>query len=200
VSIADWEQKVWGRTRLVYADAHLAVNELVVLPNAWCSEHRHRAKFNTFEVASGVLTVRVFVDGGHVDELLTPHKPGFAVFPTYWHQFRTGEEATHVYEVYRAGPGQVLDLEDIERRTQGSRLGAPESAPLTESRVVSMLEGGPVVERFHVSVHDMPSPLFSRETLSETPLQQPTRPTEVNLAEPQRKSEINAVKSPQEIQ
>ena len=115
----DWEEKVWGKTKLVTIQNNFEVHELEVTAGGYCSRHRHR-KWNRFHIFSGKLVVELFADSPRwpsskpiIDRILGPGD-FFEVAPDTWHRFRA-EQDTHCIELYWIG----VDPQDIERADVG---------------------------------------------------------------------------------
>lgn len=109
--------KVWGRTDLLLREPSIEVHRLRVKPNANCSQHLHRYKYNAFLVISG----KLFIDVWQADyELVdtTELGPGdfMTVPPNLEHQFRTTQRGALAIEIYYLPSLSA----DIVRKTVGS--------------------------------------------------------------------------------
>ncbi|OGD22327.1 MAG: hypothetical protein A2Y70_03040 [Candidatus Aminicenantes bacterium RBG_13_64_14] len=110
------EGKVWGETTDVIETPFFSIHYLSVEAGGFCSEHRHEAKKNIFFVLAGRLRIRIWREGGLVDEIDLLAGQDTEIPPGVYHQFRAIEPtlAIEIYEV-ELRPG------DIERRTRGGR-------------------------------------------------------------------------------
>lgn len=109
--------KIWGSTRLIFANAVLELHEIQINAGGKCSEHAHTHKWNGFLVTSGELTIRTWKnDYDLVDE--TVLRPGefHAVKPGEFHQFEAKQPCEALELYWAAG----LDPSDIIRRSKGS--------------------------------------------------------------------------------
>lgn len=52
--------KVWGSTELIVQRPDFEVHRIVIIPNGFCSVHRHVDKVNMFAVESGELSIEVW--------------------------------------------------------------------------------------------------------------------------------------------
>jgi mannose-6-phosphate isomerase-like protein (cupin superfamily) len=109
--------KVWGETEVMLANSLIEVHRLSVVPNAFCSLHRHATRWNVFYVVKGRLLVEVRPRGYDLLDT-TDLGPGqmMLVAPGLWHRFRTEAEGADCLEVYYP---DVLGHEDIERQGCG---------------------------------------------------------------------------------
>lgn len=123
-----WETKVWGEVAHVFVTKSVAVSYLRVVRDAYCSMHRHLFRANQFTVISGGITV--FRCGRLDDPSDLPYESielkagqSYTVPSGVWHYFLANQDG-HVLEVYWADrdPYDVVDLNDIDRRTLGGRL------------------------------------------------------------------------------
>jgi mannose-6-phosphate isomerase-like protein (cupin superfamily) len=105
--------KIWGETEEIFSSRNVCVNHLNILSGGYCSEHRHRAKFNLFFVLHGKLRISILVNDKWDHTIIGPGQKT-EVAPGYFHKFQalTDVECLEIYEAY-------LDREDIERRTIG---------------------------------------------------------------------------------
>ena len=112
--------KVWGSTALLLATPTVEIHALRVLPNAFCSLHRHLHRWNAFVGTMGRLFVEVHqADYDLVD--VTEVTPGvlMTVKPGLLHRFRTESEGAECLEVYYPS---ALGHADIERKGVGGRI------------------------------------------------------------------------------
>lgn len=119
-----WEQKVWGRTRVIALNSQRAVHELVLEnPGSFCSIHHHEKRHNFFLVLSG--EVRVVVRKGKTElPFLLSQGQSLFVAAGEVHQFRVVGHA-HLLEVYLPLAGFTVDEEDIIRQHSGNLTGEP---------------------------------------------------------------------------
>jgi mannose-6-phosphate isomerase-like protein (cupin superfamily) len=103
--------KVWGTTQLVFAFNSTEAHYIQCVAGGYCSRHKHEHKWNRFLVLSGALTVRIFRDGGGVDETELTAGQTTDVPPGVEHQFEADEPTTAV-EFYWV-PLEPLDIERI---------------------------------------------------------------------------------------
>jgi quercetin dioxygenase-like cupin family protein len=110
----DWQDKIWGRTRLITKNAACELHEIEARQGGYCSIHQHRTKFNGFHVQSGRLLIRTWDSAG--DESVSVLGAGeyLAVQPGLKHQFEALTDC-RALELYWA----EYSPEDIERDTVG---------------------------------------------------------------------------------
>lgn len=108
------EGKAWGYTTEFFRNAMVSAHHLEINKDGFCSEHRHKHKYNQFYVISGRLEVTIWRSPQKKDVTIVEAGQATAVAPGDYHMFR-GLEDTQAIEVY-----QVLLIEpDIERRVEG---------------------------------------------------------------------------------
>lgn len=113
--------KIWGETTLLLSEPGIIeMHALVILPNAYCSVHSHRHKWNAFLVTEGVLHVHVVQQAYALTDVTTLRSGELmTVPPGVDHFFKTGSEGARCVEVYYP-PG--LQPGDIIRRDVGGKL------------------------------------------------------------------------------
>ena len=112
--------KKWGYTTEIFRNAFTSAHHLEVRKGGFCSEHRHKHKYNSFYIIMGVLEITIWQqdeDGnetGIKDITLLASGQSSEVPTGLWHQFRaiTKCDAIEMYQV-------LLEGEDIDRRTEG---------------------------------------------------------------------------------
>ena len=120
--MAEIQGKVWGRTKRIFSATFFEMHELHILPNSFCSTHKHCFKHNAFLVISGECWIEVrkndyaLVDPTHL-------RPGdiTSVSPNEYHWFRTGKKPCVLYEIYYCEPGGAVLAKDIIRENVGGR-------------------------------------------------------------------------------
>lgn len=112
--------KVWGETTTFISTPVFEMHRIMVLPNAKCSLHMHRAKANVFIVLSGILYIDVHKNDYELVDV-TELRDGdvHTVKPGEYHQFRTGDVGAQALEVYF--PASLS--EDIVRKDVGGLVG-----------------------------------------------------------------------------
>ena len=119
--------KVWGETRALLVTPMLEVHDLLIVPHAYCSLHRHRARCNAFVVTRGRLWIDVRQDDYALTDATELGVGELAVVPPgLWHRFRSGEEGAACLELYYP---PALAGADIERRDVGGQGKAPTWLP-----------------------------------------------------------------------
>lgn len=105
--------KAWGYTTDFFRNAIVSAHHLEIKKDGFCSEHRHKHKYNLFYVLSGVLELTIW-HGKEKDVTIVTAGQVTAIPPGFWHQFKgiTPVECIEIYQVLLTG-------EDIERRTEG---------------------------------------------------------------------------------
>lgn len=108
--------KVWGTTELLLRTPFIEVHRLTIKPNARCSLHLHRAKWNAFFVQSGALKIEVHKAAYQLVDT-TELKAGefTTVPPNEEHRFMTGARGALAIEIYY--PPELA--EDIIRKDVG---------------------------------------------------------------------------------
>jgi len=113
--------KVWGSTELLIATPLIEVHLLTIRPNARCSLHCHRSKWNAFFVQSGLLKIEVHKnDYALVDVTELGPSEFTTVAPGEFHRFLTGDDPVTAIEIYY--PAALA--EDIVRKDVGALLHA----------------------------------------------------------------------------
>lgn len=113
--------KIWGRTRQVFANPNCEVHHASIDPNTWCSRHFHAWKWNMFYVISGELLVHYYNNEFATIPLRTETvRAGeqLRVAPRQWHKFEAVGSPVELIEVYWAE--EVL-AGDIVRADVGGR-------------------------------------------------------------------------------
>jgi mannose-6-phosphate isomerase-like protein (cupin superfamily) len=118
-----WEEKCWGRTRIIqHTDAALVYELELGLVGAFCSKHYHRYRANEFRVLKGCVRVVwesitlgdcpcvFFADLYTGSVLLIPAK--------IKHQFQVISPASRLMEIYTSDGGDV-EIDDIYRDYEG---------------------------------------------------------------------------------
>lgn len=116
----DTQHGTWGlRTRLWETPYELHTI-LYLKPNKRCSWHKHANAFNMFYVISGELTVKTDIGPTNQRNYTTiTQGQSFTVKPGIFHEFRTGEAETTIYEVAYV----KYDSGDIHREQLGGDIG-----------------------------------------------------------------------------
>ena len=106
--------KKWGYTTEFFRNALFSAHHLEINLGGYCSEHRHKHKYNSFYVISGELELTIWRDKKMKDVTVVTAGQTTAVSPGFWHKFRalTPVECIEVYQVLLVEP-------DIERRIEG---------------------------------------------------------------------------------
>jgi len=105
--------KAWGYTTDFFRNAIVSAYHLEIKKGGFCSEHRHKHKYNLFYVISGVLELTIW-HGKEKDITVVNAGQVTAIPPGFWHKFKgiTPVECIEIYQVLLTG-------EDIDRRTEG---------------------------------------------------------------------------------
>lgn len=113
--------KVWGTTQKLLDTPCVEVHLLIIVPNARCSLHAHRYKWNAFLVWSGQLEIHVEREAYKLTDVTVLGPGDFTtVAPNEFHRFVTGPQGAHGIELYYP---QWLS-EDIIRKDVGGLLQA----------------------------------------------------------------------------
>lgn len=111
--------KIWGETQVLLSTPAIEVHQLRIIPNAWCSLHRHQSRWNAFYVTAGQLLVHVRAKGYDLDDTTVLRAGEFTTVPPgLWHKFETQGEGAECIEVYYPA---AMGIEDIERQGAGGR-------------------------------------------------------------------------------
>jgi len=105
--------KNWGYTTEFFRNALFSAHHLEIEEGGYCSEHRHKHKYNSFYVVSGVLEITIW-HGKMPDVTIVEAGQSTAISPGFYHKFKaiTKCQAIEIYQVLLIEP-------DIERRTVG---------------------------------------------------------------------------------
>ncbi len=108
--------KVWGETELLLKTPLIEIHRLHVMPNSFCSTHKHNYKVNAFYCILGSLTIVTEKnDYALIDETMISGGEFTTVKPGEFHHFRTGDAYCEALEIYYP---ESLG-EDIVRKTVG---------------------------------------------------------------------------------
>ena len=115
--------KNWGYTTGFFRNAVVSAYHLEIRKGGYCSEHKHRHKYNLFYVLSGKLKIKIWREAeGYpsmpniVDVTILERGQISAVPPGFYHKFEALED-TECIEVYQV----LLTEPDIERRKPGGK-------------------------------------------------------------------------------
>lgn len=109
--------KVWGITEPLVESPLFSMHRLTILPNARCSKHSHKYKWNGFYVESGTLIIEVEkADYPLTDKTVLGPREFCQVRPGEVHWFRTEDGPVEAVEMYYLEPLS----EDIVRKDCGS--------------------------------------------------------------------------------
>lgn len=109
-------KKIWGDTSCIVKHPTFSVHHIKVMPETWCSVHKHTHRVNSFYVLRGRLTVRSWIHETPHDVVLNAGE-SLDVPPGMFHQFRS-DIGAEVLEVYFP---ILPDDDDITRITEGGR-------------------------------------------------------------------------------
>ena len=106
--------KNWGYTTDFFRNAMVSAYHLEIRNGGYCSEHRHKHKYNLFYVISGHLELTIWRDKEKKDVTVITAGQTTAISPGFWHKFLalTPVQCIEVYQVLLIEP-------DIDRRTEG---------------------------------------------------------------------------------
>lgn len=108
--------KIWGQTEPVLKTPILEIHKLTILPNSYCSLHKHEFKWNCFIVISGQLVIEVKKNNYDLTDKTTINAgETTTVRPGEFHRFKTTEQGCTVFEIYYLEPLS----EDIVRADVG---------------------------------------------------------------------------------
>lgn len=112
-------EKEWGKSQRVSRLNGVDTYHIAVMPDGYCSIHRHIAKNNLFYLLTGQLRIFSGNMNGYlfVAEMVVDLLPGeqYIVPAGMWHYFRAGSSPTDALEVYWA---ETSD-DDIVRLSPG---------------------------------------------------------------------------------
>ena len=106
--------KNWGYTTEFFRNAMVSAHHLEINEGGYCSEHRHKHKYNQFYILSGILELTIWHDDKVPDVTVIEGGQSTAIPPGFYHKFKAliKCEAIEIYQVLLIEP-------DIERRTKG---------------------------------------------------------------------------------
>lgn len=121
--IEEWEQKIWGRTRLLAREDRVIVSELDLIARRHCSCHLHHSRDNLFYVKSGevriVWRLSTHSPGGHLKaSCLLRAGDSVCIKAGLIHQFQTFCDSVMI-EAYVAPDTSPVLVSDIQRFTVG---------------------------------------------------------------------------------
>lgn len=115
--MSQWQNKCWGKTRIIYQNADLLRYELEVISNSYCSIHYHENRTNRFILKSGVVSVIVFGNGSYTRHDLKIDEP-LDIDPGTLHLFIVIQEGNMIEEYFDKS-GRQVEESDIIRLCQG---------------------------------------------------------------------------------
>lgn len=115
--MSNWQQKCWGRTRIIYQSKNLLRYELEVTSNSYCSIHYHENRTNRFILKSGRVSVITLGEGSYTRCDLRIDEP-FDVDPKVNHLFVVTENGKMIEEYFDRS-GKQVEESDIVRLSQG---------------------------------------------------------------------------------
>lgn len=128
----DKSGKYWGTTSQIFYQNNVEIHYMEITPGGFCSEHRHRHKFNKFIVIEGSLTVKSWKSGDdkYPDEVVLNDSQECTIKPGIFHKFENNtDKPITAIEIYWT----QLDESDIERRSIGGKglgeIHAPQHFP-----------------------------------------------------------------------
>jgi mannose-6-phosphate isomerase-like protein (cupin superfamily) len=107
--------KVWGETKTLLSTPLIEFHSIFIIPNSWCSWHKHEFKWNAFHVVSGKLTIEVRKKNYELVDCTILY-PGdtMSVPPGEYHRFVSHDEYTVALELYYPGIlGEDIVREDV---------------------------------------------------------------------------------------
>jgi mannose-6-phosphate isomerase-like protein (cupin superfamily) len=114
----DTQHGTWGVRTRVHENPYELHTILYLKKEKRCSWHKHDHSYNTFYVISGELTVKTDIGPEHQYTTITQGQ-SFTVRPGVFHEFRTGNADTTIYEVAFV----KYDNGDIHREELGGDIG-----------------------------------------------------------------------------
>jgi quercetin dioxygenase-like cupin family protein len=125
--------KVWGKTKQIIDNPFVEMHHIRIKPSSYCSQHEHRFKSNHFYCLKGMVIVKVWKEGGLIDETVLLPGSSTVVNPGEVHMFETPKISSiqeelpdfketdyiEVIETYYPSPISPLD---IRRKTQGGSM------------------------------------------------------------------------------
>ena len=122
-----WQDKVWGRTKLIDSRAKgLAVFELELKKDTYCSFHYHRSRKNRFLVFKGSVRVVWCIGTQLRYKDLSSDNFSLDIPSMVAHQFQVLEDGM-MREFYFSDDEKSVDLDDIVRLSEGNKLGLGQS-------------------------------------------------------------------------
>jgi len=110
--------KAWGATQLIFKNENFEVHRIDIMPNCFCSKHKHEYKHNIFYIEEGLLFVKVWKKDYDLIDITSLEKGQMMdVSPGEFHQFSTQDKPVVAYEIYYSKPIGG----DIIRETCGGR-------------------------------------------------------------------------------
>jgi mannose-6-phosphate isomerase-like protein (cupin superfamily) len=120
MSNAEWDMKVWGRTRCVHSSQFYSIHELETVTGAYCSLHYHRTRANRFIVKSGHIQV-IEMYGPKVERVNLFRDNIYDVPSLVPHMFVVIKEGV-VIEEYYPDRGGLVRNDDIVRIVEGGKI------------------------------------------------------------------------------
>lgn len=120
------EKKVWGTVEHYKYDEWCGVSRLTLLPDTYCSIHRHRQRVNSFLIIKGRVDVLTFGAGEGPTMLpnnaihLEARALRYIQIPKdVWHQFRVIDPSEMIEVYYPQDEGDIVSFDDIDRFSLG---------------------------------------------------------------------------------
>lgn len=115
--MSQWQEKCWGKTRVIYNSTNLLRYELEVVAGSYCSIHYHEFRTNRFILKSGAVSVVIYDKGSYTRLDLRIDEP-LDVDPKILHQFIVIEDGKMIEEYFDKS-GKQVEESDIIRLCQG---------------------------------------------------------------------------------
>ena len=129
-----WQDKVWGKTKLLVESDRFQRHELIINKGGYCSVHYHRLRANRFIMKSGVVRIVEFIAWTTRQTMLTPDMV-YEVPSLVPHMFQVLEDGEMFEEYWNDRDNKPVDGADIVRLCEGGAQNHEETWDQTMARV-----------------------------------------------------------------
>lgn len=137
--MADWEEKVWGKTREVISSEFYSKHELQVIDGGYCSIHYHLKRANRFIITSGTIEVVEFYGPHFKRHLLGPDNT-YDVPSLVPHMFIVHTNGSMIEEYY-PDRGGIVETSDIIRLIEGGKLDSASDINGLPDKLLALIGG-----------------------------------------------------------
>lgn len=130
MTIGVWQDKIWGKTKLLECDASYSKHELLLISDTYCSLHYHKHRSNLFHVIAGLIEI-IVIEQCSIKRLMLYPNYKYTVLSKVPHMFVVHNGGMMIEE-YFADQDYQIDSEDIYRYFEGGKVIASDRDSITD--------------------------------------------------------------------